>query len=85
MDIINNIKGVNINDVNINDDDFDFDFNLTYFKENWFGLLLFSFVFIIIYCVDCINRINSNLMPNTPVGFGIPPMPISINIKKRRK
>lgn len=45
---------------------------LEYIKENAVGLLLFVLVFVIIYCVDHINRINSLIFSSPSAIPGVP-------------
>lgn len=55
---------------------------IEYISENFIGLILLVFAFLIIYFVDYINRLNSMLLsPESP----IPVLPTKLKSKKLKK
>ena len=53
-------------------------FSIEYIKEHFWGLILFLFVFVIIYFVDYINRINLVILSTLNItGVQIPGIPNS--------
>ena len=70
--------------------DFDFDYISNYISENYFGLFLLVFAFLIIYFVDRINQINAaiSIMSNSTPVLGITntlPINLTNNIKKKSR
>lgn len=62
-------------------------FIIQYIRENAVGLLMFLSVFLIIYCVDHINRFNTLLysMPSTIPGIPLNNQIINKKSKKFKK